>query len=138
MFIRDIRRDFYNIVVKKKILLLVSFDVDAVCALRILQFLFETDNVQYTAIPVSNVADCVRTYTAHSSNIDCLILLNVGLAIAILVGVPFGPSVDADELTGLCYVGNQRTDTPMVFVIVPSALYLVLGSFLLLMVSCKK
>ena len=58
--------------------------------------------------------------------------------IAILVGVPFGPSVDADELTGLCYVGNQRTDTPMVFVIVPSALYLVLGSFLLLMVSCKK
>lgn len=58
--------------------------------------------------------------------------------IAILVGVPFGPSVDADELTGLCYVGNQRTDTLMIFVIVPSALYLAFGSFFLLMASVKK
>lgn len=57
--------------------------------------------------------------------------------IAILVGVPFGPSVDADELTGLCYVGNQRSDTLMVFVIVPSSLYLALGSLFLLLTSCR-
>lgn len=93
MFIRDIRRDFYNVVVKKKILLLVSLDVDAVCALRILQFLFETDNVQYTAIPVSNVADCVRTYNAHSANINCLILLNVGSTFDVIEDLDVNPSV---------------------------------------------
>lgn len=47
--------------------------------------------------------------------------------IAILVGVPFGASVDADELTGLCYIGNQRTDTLLVFVIIPYIVYIAIG-----------
>lgn len=93
MFIREIRRDFYNIVIKKKILLLVSLDVDAVCALKILQFLFETDNVQYTAIPVSNVADCVKAYNAHSQNINCLILLNVGSTFDVIEDLDVNSSI---------------------------------------------
>lgn len=35
--------------------------------------------------------------------------------------------VDADELTGMCYVGNQRQDTLLGFVIIPLCIYLVLG-----------
>ncbi|XP_064488583.1 frizzled-4-like [Ornithodoros turicata] len=40
--------------------------------------------------------------------------------------------VDADELTGTCFVGTQNTDTLLGFVIVPSSVYLVLGSFFLI------
>ncbi|XP_005112462.1 frizzled-4 [Aplysia californica] len=40
--------------------------------------------------------------------------------------------VDADELTGICYVGNQNTSTLMGFAIVPLIAYLVLGSSFLI------
>ena len=41
-------------------------------------------------------------------------------------------NVDADELTGVCYVGNQSLDSLMGFVIAPLFVYLILGmSFLL-------
>lgn len=93
MFIREIRQDFYNIVVNKRILVLVSYDVDAVCALRILQFLFETDNVKYTAIPVSNVTDCVKVYSSHCANINCLILLNIGATFDVIEDLDVDPSV---------------------------------------------
>ena len=46
MFVKDVRKDFYDKVVKGRVLVLVSYDTDAICALKILQFLFETDNVQ--------------------------------------------------------------------------------------------
>lgn len=41
-------------------------------------------------------------------------------------------SVDADELTGMCYVGNQDPQTLMRFVIIPSFTYLVIGVIFLL------
>ncbi|XP_037083005.1 frizzled-4-like [Pollicipes pollicipes] len=41
-------------------------------------------------------------------------------------------AVDADELTGSCYVGNQNLDTLLGFVLIPTFVYLVAGiSFLL-------
>lgn len=33
---------------------------------------------------------------------------------------------DGDEFSGICYVGSQRTDTLLIFVIMPSALYLLI------------
>lgn len=78
MFIRDLRREFYDLVVKTKVLVMVSYDTDAICALKILQFLFETDNVQYTVIPVANVADVVATFNTHKNNIQSVVLINAG------------------------------------------------------------
>lgn len=40
--------------------------------------------------------------------------------------------VDGDELTGLCYVGNQNPNALMTFVLVPLLAYLVLGSAFIL------
>lgn len=40
--------------------------------------------------------------------------------------------VDADELTGICYVGNQDTSTLMGFVIGPHLIYLILGASFLI------
>ncbi|XP_067118928.1 frizzled-4-like [Centruroides vittatus] len=40
--------------------------------------------------------------------------------------------VDADELTGTCYVGNQSPQNLLGFVIVPSFVYLIIGSIFLL------
>lgn len=40
--------------------------------------------------------------------------------------------VDADELTGTCYVGNQSPQNLLGFVIIPSFVYLIIGSMFLL------
>jgi frizzled protein 4 len=41
-------------------------------------------------------------------------------------------NVDADELTGMCFVGNQRLDTLLRFVLVPLFVYLLVGTLFLL------
>uniref|UniRef100_A0A452ENN9 Cell division cycle 45 n=1 Tax=Capra hircus TaxID=9925 RepID=A0A452ENN9_CAPHI len=53
MFVSDFRKEFYEVVQSQRVLLFVASDVDALCACKILQALFQCDHVQYTLIPVS-------------------------------------------------------------------------------------
>jgi frizzled protein 4 len=46
--------------------------------------------------------------------------------------------VDADELTGTCYVGNQSRSTLLYFVIIPSFIYLFIGALFLIAGVCVK
>ena len=84
MFIKNIRADFYDVVIKDKVLVLVNFDVDAICALRILQFLFETDNVQYTVVSVSTRAELNVAYETHKTNVKSIIMINIGAIIDVI------------------------------------------------------
>ena len=91
MFIKDARKDFYDKVLRNKVLVLVSYDTDAICALKILQFLFETDNVQYTVIPVSTVDDVRRTFNTHKNNIQTLVLINAGSSFDVIEELDVDP-----------------------------------------------
>ncbi|PSN57015.1 hypothetical protein C0J52_01729 [Blattella germanica] len=55
-----------------------------------------------------------------------------GIPAAQTIAVLVLQDVDADELTGACFVGNQNTKSLLVFVLAPQFLYLVLGASLLL------
>lgn len=113
MFIKDIRKEFYDIVIKKKVLVLVSYDVDAVCGLKILQFLFETDNVQYTAIPVSTVKEVVQQYNIHKSNINAMVLINVGATFDVVEDLDVDEGIDifiADSHRPINYFNIYRED----------------------------
>ncbi|RWS07410.1 frizzled-4-like protein [Dinothrombium tinctorium] len=55
------------------------------------------------------------------------------LAIAILVS----RSVDADELTGTCFVGSANDNTLMGFVIIPTGIFLLIGSVFLTFGLCS-
>lgn len=46
-------------------LLLVSLEVDSLCAAKILQLLFKNDNIQYTMVPVSGKKHLQEAYAAH-------------------------------------------------------------------------
>lgn len=91
MFIRDLRKDFYDRVVKSKVLVMVSYDTDSICALKILQFLFETDNVQYTVIPVATVSDVVTTFNTHKNNIQSVVLINAGASFDVIEDLDVDP-----------------------------------------------
>ncbi|XP_053987531.1 cell division control protein 45 homolog isoform X1 [Hylaeus volcanicus] len=78
MFVENLERGFYHSIKDDRCLLLVNFDVDAICACRILQQLFKNDNMIYTLIPVQGIQDMIRAFNEHCEEIKNVILINCG------------------------------------------------------------
>ncbi|MEE6511425.1 hypothetical protein FKM82_017938 [Ascaphus truei] len=79
MFISDFRREFYE-----RVLLLVAPDVDALCACKILQALFQCDHVQYTLVPVSGWQDLETLFLEHKEQFRYFVLINCGANVDLL------------------------------------------------------
>uniref|UniRef100_A0A8D2LTI0 Cell division cycle 45 n=1 Tax=Varanus komodoensis TaxID=61221 RepID=A0A8D2LTI0_VARKO len=73
MFLTDFRKEFYEVVVNQRVLLLVASDVDALCACKILQALFHCDHVQYTLVPVSGWQELETAFLEHKDQIKLLV-----------------------------------------------------------------
>ncbi|KAH0564651.1 cell division control protein 45 homolog [Cotesia glomerata] len=84
MFVEDLSNDFYGIVQGKRCLLLVNFDVDAICACKILQQLFKNDNIVYTLAPVQGLKDLIKAYEDNAEEIKYVIMINCGSTIDIV------------------------------------------------------
>ncbi|XP_070572365.1 cell division control protein 45 homolog [Ptychodera flava] len=84
MFIADFRKDFFDVILHQRVLVLVAVDVDAICACRILQSLFQCDHVQYTLVPVTGRQDLEKAFLEHSEQIKHVVMINCGANIDIL------------------------------------------------------
>ncbi|KAJ8678177.1 hypothetical protein QAD02_013964, partial [Eretmocerus hayati] len=84
MFVKDLPKDFYSVIHGKQCLLLVNFDVDAICASKILQTLFKTDNVVYTLVPVQGACDLLKAYQENAAEVEYVIMINCGGTINII------------------------------------------------------
>lgn len=78
MFIQDLRNDFYRQLVGKRILIIVNYDIDAICASRILQALFKYDHMLYTVVPIMGVTGLRRAYGEHQGDVKYVVLVNCG------------------------------------------------------------
>lgn len=78
MFIENLRDDFYNVLIGKRILMIVNYDLDAICASKILQSLFKFDNMLYSLIPVMGVTGLQRAYNEHRNDVKHVLLINCG------------------------------------------------------------
>ncbi|PZC80648.1 hypothetical protein B5X24_HaOG214215 [Helicoverpa armigera] len=78
MFIEDIKNDFYNVLLGNRVLLLVHYDVDAICTCKILQGLFKSDNVSYTLVPVGGIGELKQAYEENNEEIKYVVLVNCG------------------------------------------------------------
>ncbi|XP_015272383.1 PREDICTED: cell division control protein 45 homolog [Gekko japonicus] len=84
MFLSDFRKEFYEVVLNQRVLLLVASDVDALCACKILQALFQCDHVQYTLVPVSGWQELEAAFLEHKDQFQYFILINCGVNIDLL------------------------------------------------------
>ncbi|GFT20456.1 cell division control protein 45 homolog [Nephila pilipes] len=84
MFVTDIRTDFYDVILGNRVLLLVGCDVDAICATKILQYLFQCDNVLYTLIPVNGKSSLEEAFNRHKDQAKCVVMLNCGCKMDII------------------------------------------------------
>lgn len=78
MFIQDLRQDFYNQLVGKRILIIVNYDIDAICTSKILQALFKYDHMLYSVVPIMGLAGLQRAYSEHQGDVKFVILINCG------------------------------------------------------------
>ncbi|XP_053659436.1 cell division control protein 45 homolog [Anopheles marshallii] len=84
MFIADLRKDFYQQLIGKRILVLVNYDLDAICASKILQALFRCDNVIYSIVPIMGLTGMRRAYNEHKGDVRYVLLVNCGGCIDIV------------------------------------------------------
>lgn len=78
MFVRDLRQDFYNRLVGKRLLIIVNYDIDAICASKILQSLFKYDHMLYSVVPIMGLAGLQRAYNEHQGDVKYVLLVNCG------------------------------------------------------------
>lgn len=84
MIIKDIKREFFD-QLKGRILIMCALDVDAICACKMLQFLLESYNLQYTVAPVASVDDLLRSFEDYRTSVDSIITINFGNLINLTV-----------------------------------------------------
>ncbi|XP_076160041.1 cell division cycle protein 45 isoform X2 [Ptiloglossa arizonensis] len=78
MFVENLERGFYRLIRGDRCLLLVNFDIDAICACRILQQLFKNDTMIYTLIPVQGIQDMIHAFNENCEEVKNVILINCG------------------------------------------------------------
>ncbi|XP_014678174.1 PREDICTED: cell division control protein 45 homolog, partial [Priapulus caudatus] len=58
-----------------RVLVLVSFNVDALCACKIIQALFQCDHIPYSIVPVQGQEDLLRAFAEHKEQIKYVLML---------------------------------------------------------------
>jgi len=77
MIIKDVRKEFFD-QLKGRILIMCALDVDAICACKILQFLLESFNLQYSVAPVASVDNLWKSFEEYRNSVDSIITINFG------------------------------------------------------------
>lgn len=78
MFVDDLRTDFYQRLIGKRILVIVNYDIDAICASKILQALFKYDNMLYSIVPIMGISGMVRAFNENKDDVKFVLLVNCG------------------------------------------------------------
>ncbi|XP_063888720.1 cell division control protein 45 homolog isoform X2 [Scylla paramamosain] len=76
MLVTDLRAEFYNLIKSQRVLVLVHFDLDGICASKILQVLFRTDHILYTVVPVQTCTQLLEAFQQHAEQV--VLLVNCG------------------------------------------------------------
>ncbi|ESN97663.1 hypothetical protein HELRODRAFT_157531 [Helobdella robusta] len=84
VFVSDFKQEFYDVVQNQRILVLVALDVDALCACKILQYLFQCDHILYTIVPVSTKQELERACIDCFETMQYVVLINCGATIDII------------------------------------------------------
>ncbi|XP_022171893.1 cell division control protein 45 homolog [Myzus persicae] len=84
MFVDDLVKGFYDVVSKNKILILVNYDVDAICAAKIFQYILRFDNVIYVLVPVKTITELKKVYQEQKADVKHIVLINCGGSLDII------------------------------------------------------
>lgn len=81
VFIRDLKREFFEFISKqqRRLLVFVHLDVDSLCAWKIFQHLLQCEHITYTCLPVLYKYDLENGHMQHiTSGIKSIVFINCG------------------------------------------------------------
>ncbi|CAD6188133.1 unnamed protein product [Caenorhabditis auriculariae] len=79
MLIKDnFRYEFYDVIKKQSVVLVVSTDLDALCAALVLSHLLKCDDIAYTIVAVDGWQDVERTFSELQDQKTSIVMLNCG------------------------------------------------------------
>lgn len=78
MFVQDLKRDFFNQLIGKRVLVIANFDIDSICASKILQKLFINERIIFTFVPVLGVKGLKRTFDSYKIDCNIFLFINCG------------------------------------------------------------
>src|ERR1700761_7828344 len=86
MFVKDSKKEFYELVIstRSRLLVYASYDLDSICATKILQYLLECDHIQHTIIPINDKQELLRSFRDHSDGLKVVLLINIGITFDVL------------------------------------------------------
>ena len=95
MYISDIRKEFFDVIKSnERVLVVANFDVDSVCAVKILQWLLRCDHVTYTLVPVRGKTDLIQAFKdniGHAEDTD------IGSTVKYVIMINCGGTIDLVE-----------------------------------------
>lgn len=78
MFVQDLRREFYNLLIGKRVTIVANSDIDSIAASKILQLLFRNELIIFTFVPVLGVKSLKRTFDNYKSDCNIFLFINCG------------------------------------------------------------
>ncbi|KAF7283659.1 cell division cycle protein 45 isoform X2 [Rhynchophorus ferrugineus] len=84
MYVEDFKADFYEFLAGKRVFLMVHYDIDSICACKILQSLLRYRNILYTVAVVQGLEDLRRAYNENYEDVKYFVLINCGGTIDIV------------------------------------------------------
>lgn len=84
MFVQDMKTDFYTALVGKRVLVIVNYDIDGICASKILQALFKYDHMVYSVVPIMGRSGLQRAFAENKDDVKLVLLINCGGCIDIV------------------------------------------------------
>lgn len=78
MFVQDLRTDFYNLLIGKRVIIIANFDIDSIVASKILQSLFRNEQIMFTFVPILGVKSLKRTFDDNKTDCNIFLFINCG------------------------------------------------------------
>jgi cell division control protein 45 len=78
MFVQDLRNDFYNLLIGKRVIVIANSDIDAICGSKILQSLFRNEQIIFTFVPILGVKSLKRTFDNQKDDCNIFLFVNCG------------------------------------------------------------
>lgn len=78
MFVQDLRDEFYNLLIGKRVIIIANFDIDSIVTSKILQSLFKNEQIVYTFVPVLGLKSLKRTFDNNKDDCSTFLFINCG------------------------------------------------------------
>ncbi|KAF5301095.1 hypothetical protein FQA39_LY10914 [Lamprigera yunnana] len=78
MYLVNLKTEFYEFIVGKRICLVVHFDIDSICTCKILQSLLRYRQISYTLSVVQSVSELKTIYRENCEQVKYYVLINCG------------------------------------------------------------